>query len=184
MTKERVISTESEEPVVESTSEAKARVELIPGLSAANPEERIAAVEAEKAEIHDRMLRIAADFDNWKKRARKDQADGEARAKESVLRDLLEIVDGLERATVLWTGGKEVDSTSVRAGVELVLRQFLLKLAHYQVKPMQAEGLPFDPRIHEAVSQVPSAAATPGSIVRELQKGVLALSLLPVRRGT
>jgi molecular chaperone GrpE len=159
--------------VVESTSEAKAKVELIPELSAANPEERIAAVEAEKAEIHDRMLRIAADFDNWKKRARRDQADGEARAKESVLCDLLEIVDGLERATVSSTGGKESDSTSVRAGVELVLRQFLLKLAHYQVKPMQAEGLPFDPRIHEAVSQEPSAVAKPGSILRELQKGYL-----------
>jgi molecular chaperone GrpE len=48
-----------------------------------------------------------------------------------------------------------------------------LKLAHYQVKPMQAEGLPFDPRIHEAVSQVPSAVATPGSILHELQKGYL-----------
>ena len=98
MTKKRVTPTESEEPVVASTSEPNANVEPIPELSTANPEERIAAVEAEKAEIHDRMLRIAADFDNWKKRARRDQADGEARTKESVLRDFLEIVDGLERA--------------------------------------------------------------------------------------
>ena len=76
-------------------------------------EEKIASLEAEKAEIKDRMLRIAADFDNWKKRARKDQSDGEMRAKESVLRDVLEIADNLERATASWRedkDGKESDA--------------------------------------------------------------------------
>ena len=109
------------------------------------------------------MLRIAADFDNWKKRARRDQADGEMHAKESVLRDFLEIVDSLERATIVWADGKEIDAKSVRDGVELVLRQFRSKLERYDVKPMEATGVRFDPRMHEAVSQVPSATVTPGS---------------------
>ena len=142
-------------------------------ISPPTPEERIAALEAERAEIHDRMLRIAADFDNWKKRARRDQAEGEIRVKESILRDFLEIVDSLERATLLWADGKETDAKSVRDGVELVLRQFLSKLEHYNVKPMKAAGLPFDPRMHEAVSQMPSAAVIPGSVLNELQKGYL-----------
>jgi len=140
-------------------------------------EERIATLEAEKADMKDRMLRIAADFDNWKKRARKDQSDGEMRAKEAVLRDILEIADNLERATASWRedrgdkDGKESDAKSIRDGVELVLRQFRSKLERYQVKAIESVGLPFDPRFHEAISQAPSADAKPGSVLHELQKG-------------
>ena len=172
MTKKRV-SPESDEPVVASTKEAKADAEPILELTPPTPEERITAIEGEKAEIYDRMLRIAADFDNWKKRARRDQADGEMQAKESVLRDFLEIVDSLERATIVWADGKEIDAKSVRDGVDLVLRQFRSKLERYDVKPMEATGVPFDPRMHEAVSQVPSATVTPGLVLHELQKGYL-----------
>jgi len=138
--------------------------------------ERIASLEAEKAEMRDRMLRIAADFDNWKKRSRKELSDGEARAKESVLRDFLEISDNLERATTSWKedkDGKGTDAKSIRDGVELVLRQFRSKLERYQVKVVESVGLPFDPRFHEAISQAPSADAKPGSVLHELQKGYL-----------
>jgi molecular chaperone GrpE len=156
-----------------------------PGESAEPPappssEERITLLEADKADMRDRMLRIAADFDNWKKRARKDQSDGEMRAKESVLRDFLEISDNLERATASWGEGKDGkdgkdnnDAKSIRDGVELVLRQFRSKLERYQVKVIEALGQPFDPRFHEAISQAPSAEAKPGSILHELQKGYL-----------
>ena len=139
-------------------------------------EERIATLEAEKTDIRDRMLRIAADFDNWKKRARKDQSDGEARAKEAVLRDFLEIADNLERATASWAegkDGKDPDAKSVRDGVALVLRQFCSKLERYQVKVIEAVGQPFNPRFHEAISQAPSSEAKPGSVLHELQKGYL-----------
>jgi molecular chaperone GrpE len=174
MTKKRMHPAHSEEPVGAATNEAQAKAAPIPEeLSLPMLKERIAVVEGEKAEIYDRMLHIAADFDNWKKRARKDQTDGELRMKESVLCNFLEIVDSLERATALWADGKETDAKSVRDGVELVLRQFLSKLQHYDVKPMAAAGVPFDPRMHEAVSQVPSADVTPGSVLHELQKGYL-----------
>jgi molecular chaperone GrpE len=142
-------------------------------LPAPSDAERIVLLEAEKAEMKDRMLRIAADFDNWKKRARKDQADGEMRAKESVLRDLLEIADNLERATASWGADKGGDAKMIRDGVELVLRQFRSKLERYQVKPIESVGQPFDPRFHEAISQVPSADAKPGSVLHEMQKGYL-----------
>ena len=92
MTKKRE-NPEIDEPVGASTKQAKADAEPILEPTPPTPEERITAMEGEKAEIYDRMLRIAADFDNWKKRARRDQADGEMQAKESVLRDFLEIVD-------------------------------------------------------------------------------------------
>jgi len=137
------------------------------------PEERVAALEAEKAEFRDRMLRIAADFDNWKKRARKDQADVEGRAREVVLRDFLEVADNLERAKASFGEGKQADATSVREGVELVLRQFRSKLERYQVRPVEALGQAFDPRYHEAIAQTPTTDVKPGSILHELQKGYL-----------
>ena len=149
------------------------------GASAAPPpappsaEERVALLETEKAEIRDRMLRIAADFDNWKKRARKDQTDGETRAKETVLRDFLEIVDNLERATRSWGESKDTDASSIKDGVELVLRQFRSKLERYQVRSLETLGQPFDPRFHEVISQAPSAEAKPGSVLHELQRGYL-----------
>lgn len=145
------------------------------GGPAAEPstEDRIATLEAEKADLRDRMLRIAADFDNWKKRARKEKEDGEARAKEAVLRDFLEIVDNLERALASIGDGKEGEVKSIRDGVDLVLRQFRTKLERYQIKAMESVGQAFDPRFHEAISQVPSPGAKPGSVVHELQKGYL-----------
>jgi molecular chaperone GrpE len=172
MTKKQVNPARSNEADGVSTKDAKATAPL-PEVSLPTPEERITAIEGEKTEIYDRMLRIAADFDNWKKRARRDQADGEMQAKESVLRDFLEIVDSLERATIAWADGKEIDAKSIRDGVELVLRQFRSKLERYDVKPMEATGVRFDPRMHEAVSQVPSATVTPGLVLHELQKGYL-----------
>ena len=114
MTKKRMHPAESEEPVGVIMKGAKAKSEPIGELPLPMLKERISVVEGEKAEIYDRMLRIAADFDNWKKRAQKDQTDGEIRAKESVLIDFLEIVDSLERATALWADGKETDAKSVR----------------------------------------------------------------------
>lgn len=148
-----------------------------PELPPPTPEERVASLEAEKAELHDRMLRIAAEFDNWKKRSRKELSDTEARAKEQVLRDLLEIVDNLERASAAWNDakeqGKDIDGKAIGDGVDLILRQFRSKLDRYQVKALESKGVPFDPRFHEAISQMPSPDAKPGSVAHEMQKGYM-----------
>jgi molecular chaperone GrpE len=137
--------------------------------AAGSPEQKIAALEAEKADLRDRMLRIAAEFENWKKRSRKEQTDAESKARESVLRDMLEVMDNLERATAA-TGGA-TDLQSVQQGIALVLRLFGQKLERYDIKPVEAKGKPFDPRLHEAISQVPSAEVAPGTVISELQKG-------------
>jgi molecular chaperone GrpE len=140
-----------------------------PAAAPSTPEERIAALEAEKADTRDRMLRIAAEFENYKKRARKEQTDSEAKVRESVLRDMLEVIDNLDRATAA-TGGA-TDLQSVQQGIALVLRLFAQKLERYDVKPLDAKGKPFDPRLHEAISQAPSADVAPGTVLAELQKG-------------
>jgi molecular chaperone GrpE len=132
----------------------------------ATPEEQLAAVVAERDELKDRMLRIAAEFENWKKRARKDQTDAVAQAREQVLKDVLEIADNLERATAQ----ANVDAASVLKGVNLVLRVFQQKLERYDVKPIAVQGQPFDPHLHEAVSRVESDVPA-GNVAAELQKG-------------
>jgi molecular chaperone GrpE len=135
--------------------------------AAPTPEEQLAAVVAERDELKDRMLRIAAEFENWKKRARKDQTDAVAQAREQVLKDVLEVADNLERATAQ----ANVDPASVLKGVNLVLRVFQQKLERYDVKPIAVQGQPFDPHLHEAVSRVESADVPAGNVAAELQKG-------------
>jgi molecular chaperone GrpE len=137
------------------------------------PEQKIAALQAERDEIKDRMLRIAAEFENWKKRARKEQTDGEAKAREGVLRDMLEVVDNLDRAAAQGqaAGNGHVDAAALMKGVSLVLRLFQQKLERYDVRPFDAQGQPFDPRQHEAISRVEHPDVPAGSVAVELQKG-------------
>ena len=139
-------------------------------LPPASPEDRAAALAIERDEMKDRMLRVAADFENWKKRAKKEQTDAVATARESVLRDILEVVDNLERAAGAQANGV-VDGAAVMKGVSLVLRLFQQKLERYEVKPFEVAGQPFDPRVHEAVSRVESTEVPSGAVAAELQKG-------------
>lgn len=133
-----------------------------------SPDDRVAALEAEKNETRERMLRIAAEFENYKKRARKEQSDGESKARESVLKDMLEVIDNLERAAAV---DEKTGIKGLKQGVELVLRLFQNKLERYEVRPFEAKGQPFDPRLHDAISQVPTADAPPGSVLNDVQKG-------------
>src|SRR5262245_16525004 len=76
-----------------------------PELPAATPEERLAALAAERDDMKDRMLRVAAEFENWKRRAKKDQTDSVNEARERVLKDMLEVIVNLERAVAMQSGG-------------------------------------------------------------------------------
>jgi molecular chaperone GrpE len=141
-------------------------------LPEATLEERLASLAAERDETKDRMLRIAAEFENWKKRARKEQTDAVAQAREDVLKSMLEVIDNLERATgAQATANGAVDGAAVLKGVSLVLRLFQQKLERYEVRPFEAKGQAFDPRVHEAISRIESAEVPAGSVAVELQKG-------------
>jgi molecular chaperone GrpE len=152
----------------QSTDGSTSKDEGRPSGPPATPEERIAALEAEKVELRDRMLRIAAEFENWKKRSRREQTEAESKGREAVVRDMLEVIDNLERASAAATGG---DPQGIQQGVQLVLRLFYSKLERYDVRPIEAKGTPFDPRMHDAISQVPTADVPPGTVISELQKG-------------
>ncbi|HEY8926061.1 MAG TPA: nucleotide exchange factor GrpE [Polyangia bacterium] len=148
------------------------------GAAPSTDAERVAALTAERDEIKDRMLRIAAEFENSKKRARKEQEDAENKVREQVLRDMLDVIDNLERAVGAYgeggagaTAPAPQDPAAVLKGVGLVLRLFQSKLERYNVKPIAARGQPFDPRVHEAISRVETAEVPPGAVAVELQRG-------------
>jgi molecular chaperone GrpE len=137
---------------------------------------KLLTLTAERDELKDRMLRIAAEFENWKKRARKEQDDAEVKVRESVLKDLLDVMDNLERAVSAYGDGSTVppggvDGPAILKGVALVVRQFQSKLDRYGVKAIAATGEPFDPRIHEAISRVERSDVPPGTVAVELQRG-------------
>jgi molecular chaperone GrpE len=158
-------------PAADSVARESPTPPAEPAPTEPSPEQRIAALEGEKAEMKDRMLRIAAEFDNYKKRTRKEMSEHEAKAREAVLRDFLEIADNLERAIASWKEGGERDVKSVQDGVELVLRLFKSKLDRHSVRAIEAKGQLFDPRLHDAISQSPSVEVPPGTVLHELQKG-------------
>jgi molecular chaperone GrpE len=133
-------------------------------------EARLAALEAERNDIKDRLLRLAAAFENYKKRARVTQTEAEAAVRERVLKDVLDITDNLERATDAHSGDTAADAAAIVKGVALVLRVLQQKLERYEVRPFEAKGQTFDPRVHEAISRVPSDVPA-GAVAIELQKG-------------
>ena len=112
-------------------------------------------------------MRAAADLENFRKRSKRDLDDARHDSKTRVLKEMLPVVDNLERA-VQHAGGGE--GAAVLEGVKLVLRQFTQAFERLDVKPVEAEGKPFDPNLHEAIGQQESDLA-PGTVVTVLQSG-------------
>jgi molecular chaperone GrpE len=118
---------------------------------------------------HDHWLRERADADNLKKRVARERADAIKFANESLLRDLLPIVDNLERAVAHAKGGG--NGQSLVEGVNLVLKALLDVLEKHGVEPVPAKGAAFDPAHHEAMAHVESAVHEPNQVVDEHQRG-------------
>jgi molecular chaperone GrpE len=148
-----------------------------PGNQAARElEARVAALEAELAaareearQNHERWLRERADLENLKKRAVRERAEAIRFANESVLRDLLPVMDNLERAVEHARGGG--DGQPLVEGVALVLKSLRDVLERHGVTRIEAKGAPFDPAHHEAMAHVESAEHEPNSVVDEHQPG-------------
>jgi molecular chaperone GrpE len=120
--------------------------------------------------IQNRYLRLAAEFENYKKRAQKDQEEYRRYAQEQLLRELLPVLDNLQRA--LQHARQSGNMDSVLQGVELTSKQYLEILNRFGVKPIQSVGMPFDPAIHQAVATVPpKRGQKPNTIVDEYEKG-------------
>ena len=122
----------------------------------------------EKDALQDRLLRTAAEFDNYRKRVDRDRRDQADAMTAEALADLLPILDDLERALQAPATGA---ADSLRKGVELIHRQMLELLRKRGVKPIQTVGADFDPRFHESVMSEPSPDHREGEVIEELRRG-------------
>ncbi len=136
------------------------------GASEAPPQE---GPEVELAKLRERLLRTAADFDNYRKRTRRDIADAERRVQESLLNVLVQPFDNLERAAQHAESAQDVKALA--EGLKMVLRQFEDALATVGIQRIASLGKPFDPSEHEAVQHVETDEVPPGAVAQELRAG-------------
>jgi len=135
---------------------------------AAAADDDTAALRQERDELYDRLLRSAAEFDNYRKRTERERREHAERAAADLLGDLLPVQDDLERALA---AAAESPDTALRDGVELIHRALLDVLRRRGVEPIETEGQPFDPRWHEAVSYEPADERPDGEIIGEVRRG-------------
>ncbi len=121
-------------------------------------------------ENYDRLLRVSAEFDNYKKRADRQMEDLRKFANENLLKELLSVVDNLERAIEAARDNNSADSALIE-GIDLTLNGVRKILERFQVQPIEALGKPFDPNYHQAMMQEESDDHPPNTVIRELQKG-------------
>lgn len=164
-----------------------------------SPQERILMLEAqllsltkEREEFKDKMLRIAADYDNFKKRVKKDMEMVQWKAQEEILRDFLPVFDTLEQALTLceeWEKKKEGSIEPIIQGIRMVFKQFDETMAKHGLKRFSAVGQVFDPLFHEAIGYEASEEIPAGVVISEYRKGymlaerLLRPSLVVVSRG-
>jgi molecular chaperone GrpE len=130
-------------------------------------EDRVAELERERDEYLDSLRRLKAEFDNFRKRTESERAAQSARAGESLVKELLPVLDDLERALV---AAEEHEEAKLEDGVRLVHRALADVLARTGLAEIETDGA-FDPHVHEALLAQPVEGAEPGSIVQVLQKG-------------
>ncbi len=133
---------------------------------------RVAELEEELTASKDRLLRLQADYDNFRKRAVKQRQESQDFGHEKFVKDLLSSVDNLERALehAKSNEGAEI-LTGLLEGVELVYREMLSVLQKHSVLVVDATGQPFNPALHEAMGQAPDASVPANTVIEVFQKG-------------
>ncbi|NNC21001.1 nucleotide exchange factor GrpE [Corallococcus exiguus] len=131
--------------------------------------ERLKEAHERAKDFQDRAIRSAADLENYRKRAQKEKEDVQKFGVEKLLKDLLPVVDNMDRA--LDAASKSPDFDSFQKGVAMTRKSFEDSLGRHGVKGFSAKGQPFDPRLHEAIQQVESADVPAGHVLFEVTRG-------------
>ena len=139
------------------------------GAEIADPAETTARLEEEAKANYDRFLRVSAEFENYKKRSAREAEDFRKYANESLLKDLLPVIDNLERALE----SSDATAATLAEGVGLTRKEILKVLERYGATPVEAFGSEFDPCRHQALMMDESGQHPPNTVVKELQKGYM-----------
>ena len=153
-----------EPPTADSAENSKSMESEIESLH-----QELAAKELEAKTNYDRFLRQVAELENFKRRSAREREDSTRFANEALIRDLLPVIDNLERAVAHAAGGG--NGKPIVEGVEMVLKGLLDVLSKHGVLQISAVGQPFDPSKHEAMAQVESDVHEANCVVEELHKG-------------
>ena len=132
---------------------------------------KLNAKEEEAKNNYDRYVRQVAELDNFKKRSAREREETTRYANENLVRDLLPVIDNLERAITHASSGG--NGKPLLEGVDMVLKGFLDILSKHGVQLVPAVGLAFDPAQHDALAQVESAEHPPNTVIEQHQKGYL-----------
>ena len=149
--------------------------------------EALTAKTQEADRLQERLLRLHAEFENYKKRMAREKAEFLKFANEGLILQFLPILDNLERAIA--AARAETGSTPLIEGIEMIVRLFRTTLEKVGVKTMEVVGQPFDPGFHQAVAQVESSQGEANLVIDEIQKGyllegrVLRPAMVKVSRG-
>jgi len=167
--KETADAVEEAEPSQEATTQADSAEE-----QPVDPAKELQDAKEEIASLRDRMLRMAADNENFKKRVERERVMGLKYAGETIFREMLPVVDNLERAISQGVvNGNEAEKklSALVAGVELTLKSLLNTLEKFEVKALESVGKPFDPQKQEAMSMDSSDSIPVNHVLLEFEKG-------------
>jgi len=130
-------------------------------------EAQLDAARQESIDLRDKWLRSVADFENYKKRAKRDIDDAVHRATHRLLDDFLAVPDNLDRALDVAEDGE----SQLVQGIRMVMTSFMAALTKHGIEPVEAVGVLFDPAIHDALQQFDSPDFAPGIVMQEFEKG-------------
>ena len=164
--KEEMTAEKAEEQLVEDAAETTPSPETETA-EVAPVEDKAAALEAELKEKSDRILRLQADFENFRRRTAKEKEELAAVITQNILGDLLPLLDNFERAMAV----EQTDGEAFQKGVEMIFTQLREVLDKHGLQSIEAEGQTFDPNFHQAVMRVEDSDAPDGTITQVLQKG-------------
>jgi len=136
------------------------------------PDEALESVRQEARDNYDRFVRLSAEFENYKKRASREMSEFRKYANEMIIRELLPVVDNLERA-IESSGDDENANSCVVEGVGMTLKEILKVFDQFEVKQVESLGQPFNPGFHEAMMREESDECPENTVIKELQKGYL-----------
>ena len=135
-------------------------------------ESKLEAKEKEAAETYDRFLRASAEFDNFKKRSSREMEEFRKFANQSLIKEMLSVVDNLELAMNSTNGHKAIDKDLLQ-GLEMTHKEILKVFEKFNVKPIDAKDQLFDPAFHEAVMQEETSDSPKNTVINELQRGYM-----------
>ncbi len=162
VTEEQAEFADSETPEIDLSAEQEQEEETVD-----ETEELRKQLEAEQ----NKYLRLLADYDNFKRRTQIDKDIANKFRSQSLLSDILPVLDNFERALSLQTTSEE--SASLLKGVEMVQKSLIEAVNREGLEEIKAVGEPFDPNFHQAVMQEKDDSAEPGTVLQELQKGYI-----------